>query len=213
MKLIGINGFKRSGKDTTFRTVAALTPDYRVERRAFADKLKIMAALAIGFTGPDEHLIAEMDKFKEDGRIEIPYEANAPFSGLPMPGKRTITGRQYLQWFGAHARDVFGLSFWVDQVAPLDDNAFYAIWSTIGRTGPIVGLPELGCITDVRYPNEAERVLELDGVVWEVQRPGLESDGHSSEEPLPRDLITRVIDNSGDLLHLEREVEAALAVL
>lgn len=213
MRLIGINGLKTSGKDTTFKTVASLMPDERVERRAFADKLKIMAALAIGFTGPDEHLIREMDKFKEDGRIEIPYETNASFSGLPMPGKRTITGRQYLQWFGAHARDVFGKSFWVDQVVPIDPNAFTDIWATVGRTGPWVGVPELGCITDVRYPNEAERVLTLDGVVWEVQRPGLESDGHSSEEPLPRELVTRVIDNSGDLAHLEREVAAALAEL
>lgn len=204
MKLIGINGFKTSGKDTTYRTVAALAGE-RVERRAFADKLKIMAALALGFERSDEELIALMDSMKDRSLIQVSY--SEPSGGEAL---HDLTGRQYLQWFGAHARTVFGDSFWVDQVAPLDGFEFELIWSTLGRTGPSVGLPTLGCITDVRYPNEAERVLSLGGVVWEVQRPGLVSDGHSSEKPLPRYLVTRVIDNSGDFLHLEREVEAAM---
>jgi hypothetical protein len=99
---------------------------------------------------------------------------------------------------------VFGESFWVDQVLPPPDvtgrqptprHARSHLRAAAGDHRSVDGLKPRGnfntlCVTDVRYPNEAERVLALDGEVWEVVRPGLEPDGHSSEEPLPRELVT-----------------------
>jgi hypothetical protein len=66
--------------------------------------------------------------------------------------------------------------------------------------------------TDLRYPNEAQRILDLGGEVWEIIRPGLSSDGHASETPLPRELVSRRIRNDGHLLNLRYEVEKALGV-
>lgn len=207
MKLIGINGFKTAGKDTAYGFIKELTEPRtalgtvrhrdRVERRAFADNLKIMAMLALGFEyeESDEELIALADTFKENGTIATSY-LTAP----RIIAERRLTGRQYLQWFGGHARTVFGDGFWVNQVLPetgISDYDWMPIWGTLGRKGPKVCLPAVGCITDVRYPNEAERVLALGGETLEIVRPGLASDGHSSEVPLPRELISHTIVNDG----------------
>jgi hypothetical protein len=65
-------------------------------------------------------------------------------------------------------------------------------------------------ITDLRYPNEAQRVLDLGGEVWEVVRPGLVSDGHASEQTLPRDLVTLTIENDSDVADLQLKVRTLL---
>lgn len=216
MKLVGINGFKTSGKDTTFQIVQDYAgTDSGVARAGFADKLKIMAAKALGFQGDDEDLIATMDDFKETGIIS---HSHSWLSNMgEFVGRDEITGRQYLQYFGGNAREVFGDTFWIDQVLPTPiehpsrgnrhaSNAF-----ALGKRYPGV---DLLCITDVRYENEAERVKQLDGVVWEVVRPGVESDGHSSEKPLPRHLVDYTILNDSDLATLRtRVVEAIGATL
>jgi hypothetical protein len=105
---------------------------------------------------------------------------------------------------------VFGDSFWVDQVLPDGSAAFQHVWETVGRntegarnTGV---LPAIGVITDVRYPNEAFKVLQNGGEVWEVVRPGLVSDGHITEQPLDRALVTQTITNDGTLEDLARTV-------
>lgn len=214
MKLIGINGFKTSGKDTTYKLVKSFATEFdkghagRVERRAFADNLKIMAALALGFEGDDETLIDFMNRMKEDGSVK------SSIYGGPEQHQR-LSGREYLQRFGQHAREVFGSSFWVDQVVPYPRTSteFVEIWQTLGRQGDRVGMPGIGCITDVRYPNEAQRVLDCGGVIWEVIRPGIESDGHSSEKPLPPEYVTYTIQNDSDLNGLAKKVVAALATI
>jgi hypothetical protein len=202
MHLIGINGFKTSGKDTTYQIVRDLQSEVNVGRAAFADKLKIMAAKALGFERPDSDLIALMDQCKELWTISVqdrPEGFTQEFHYL--------TGREYLQYFGGKAREVFGDTFWIDQVLPADD--LMEITKDRALEARYPGIDIL-CITDVRYPNEAERVRALGGVVWEVVRPGLESDGHGSEKPLPRELVNFVIRNDGDLTYLRSEVKRAL---
>jgi hypothetical protein len=209
VKLIGINGFKTSGKDTAFKLIrnyvegsAPRDPSYRVERRAFADNLKIAGALALGFERSDDELIALMDSFKEGAGITMLY--NEP--GTPVTPNEDLaimhflSGREYLQNFGNHARNVFGENFWIDQVLPEARVEYEKIWRTQGRRGPIDGMPAVGCITDVRYPNEAERVLSMGGTVLEIVRSECQSDGHASEKPLARDLVSATINNDGDLV-------------
>lgn len=226
MKLLGINGYKTSGKDTTYLTIKNLVegvanldayPNERVERRAFADNLKIMAMLALGLEGDDNYLIEQADLLKENGRITTMI----PDVRFDWPGtyiEEQIKGRSYLQKFGEHARTVFGDTFWVDQVLPrpvepsykLDPHVFEPIWGTVGRKGERVGLPHTACVTDVRYPNEAERTLALHGEVIEVVRPGLKSDGHSTEKPLPRELVSHTLINDGGFKELTAKVKLFL---
>lgn len=215
MELIGINGLMGSGKDTTYGFIAELHPG--ALRVAFADKLKIMAAMAFGLEGTPANLIYSMNEAKEHWEIEV-YDRRLTLKA------RTFTGRQYLQWLGAKAREVFGDTFWIDQVLP-PKRTLYApekadtgvvtrsvAGSYMGHDALAERYPDtdLVVVTDVRYPNEAERILELGGEVWEILRPSCTSDGHSSEIPLSRELITREVHNDGDLDVLASRVEEAL---
>ena len=53
-QIIGITGYKGSGKGEAAAAVARLLPNSRVTERGFADKVKIMAARAAGWSAPDE---------------------------------------------------------------------------------------------------------------------------------------------------------------
>lgn len=190
MRLIGINGFKGSGKDTTFRIIQDMYKDGTVHRVAFADSLKVAAAAAIGYDGTNEERILVMDDCKNN------WDFRATFNDPPYEQFKKFSGRRYLQWFGQGMREVFGDSFWVDQILPSDKKAFADKY----RKTRVL------CVTDVRYPNEAERIKELGGEIWEVIRPGLVSDGHSSEIPLPVDLVDRTLINNGTINDLEVKV-------
>jgi hypothetical protein len=207
-KVIGINGFKRTGKGETGDAIASVAADYAQTATllGFADKLKILGARTLGFTDlSDEECIALMDEAKEKWWIDL----TAPKPSLmPVPGqgwaKKQITGRSYLQHLGTEARKVFGPDFWVDQVLPAAPYDKREVDRRYGTT--------YVAFTDLRFENEAERVLALGGEVWEVIRPGTESDGHDSEQVLPRELVTRQIENDGSLMDLRWKVEKALGL-
>lgn len=211
MHLIGISGFKRSGKNT----VGGLLAEYydgTVKLVGFADKLKIAAARALGFVNESEtECVALMDEFKESGRIKASYG--------PLEYQQTLSGRQYLQWFGTEAgRETFWDSFWIDLMLPNPTRARSRALGTdvpeqdildaeLARRYPGV---DLLAVTDVRFPNEAERVRALGGVVWEVLRPGVDGGGHASEQPLPRELVDWQITNDGSIDKLRGEVHMAM---
>lgn len=210
MCIIGINGFKRSGKGETGKSIEAQVMVGGVKQVGFADKVKILGARALGFTDrTDEECIALMDIAKEKWLIHMTTEPS-PGGWLPAFDMGEITGRQYLQNVGTEARKIFGDDFWVDQVLPrpvlyADRDLTHA--ERLREMHP--GVDWL-VITDLRFENEAQRVLDLGGEVWRVTRPGTESDGHDSEQRLPDHLVTRELDNSGDLQHLDDEVAEAL---
>jgi hypothetical protein len=69
-------------------------------------------------------------------------------------------------------------------------------------------------ITDVRFDNEAQAIVNAGGEVWRVERPGwrcLADDAatHQSEAGVSDHLITRIIDNSGSLDDLRAELSTA----
>lgn len=220
-KIIGINGFKRSGKGETAKAITALgqtvVPGFTTTEVGFSDKLKILAAKTLGFIErSDEECIALMNECKEHWIIDIVKHNNVWRGSQPLHPRspwHEITGRAYIQNLGNESRSVFGDNFWVDQVLPDPGLIEHSEWEAI-LAGQIEDRydTDLVLITDLRYENEAERVLYCGGEVWEVLRPGTASDGHASEQPLPRELVTRQIDNSGDLLALRYEVEKALGL-
>lgn len=173
--LFGLHGFKTAGKDAFYQRALFMWPE-KVSRVAFADKLYESAAGALGVT-VDELLV-----WKNDPSMLITIETD--WAEKP----RQITFRQYLQFYGTEAhREVFGDSFWVDQV--LGDEAYR--WAT--------DPDNLVCVTDCRFPNEAEAVRTKGGVVVKIIGPPEvehRTDMHASENPLPDDLIDYYIDNS-----------------
>lgn len=216
-KVIGITGGKREGKGTC---ASLLTENYPgvVYEVGFADKVKIAAAKALGFDRPPRELIALMDQWKLD-----PTKGGAFLTATyrESEGSPTIlhdlTGREYLQWFGTEVgRDLFGPDFWVDQVLPLPVATAPLHEDTlapqINQKNLAARYPEIDvvAITDLRFENEAQRVLDLGGAVWRVNRPEVRTeDAHASEQRLPDKYVTVEIDNSGTLADLADEVYRA----
>jgi len=62
-------------------------------------------------------------------------------------------------------------------------------------------------VDDVRFPNEVEAVKALGGVVWRVERPGVEAMGHESEVHIPHLAVDGVIRNKAGLYELREEAK------
>jgi hypothetical protein len=177
MKVIGIHGPSRSGKDTIYKILLEEFPTIKFERQGFADALKISAAKALGCTGSDEELIAVMDALKEEGQIHTPW------------GK--VSGREFLQCYGTEAhRDMFGKDFWLDSVIP-DPSMPQLMANGLIRRADVLIIP------DVRYQNEITRVILSKGEIWKVRRNAQGNNtGHASEQELDANWDV-VIDNNG----------------
>lgn len=216
MHLIGLNGFKRSGKNTVADIIVAGRLDLRVKTVGLADKLKIAAARSLGFDRSDEDLIALMDSFKEGASISVLYdEPDNPSTNIEDNAKmHWLDGRQFLQYMGTEAgRQTFGPNFWVDLVLP--DPWLQNGWASEFGDAAATAHPgvDVLVVTDVRYENEAQRIIKLGGKIWEIQRPGAEAGEHASEKRLPDGWVDRVIVNDGDIELLRQRVLAGLVAL
>ena len=183
-RLIGFTGVKGSGKDTAG---GFLVENEGFKRAGFADKLK--EAVANLFDTDLENVTKWKYREPADVERDIKHldfvEVHIDVGG---DVEYTYTWREFLQRFGTEmGRNTFGEDFWVNLALP-----DFPLVNTV--------------FTDVRFDNEAGRILKLGGRVFEIIRPGFESDGHESEEPIDRDLIDGTIINNGSLAVLRNRV-------
>jgi hypothetical protein len=184
-RVIGLAGNARAGKDTVADYLAELTPG-SVERDAFADRLKLIAAKALDVTfHPDDVGTEAVRRWADHIKQHVEIVVRGPFGTI----ESKVSGRRFLQRLGAEGiRDVLGADVLVDAL-PLDRDC------------------DLLIVTDVRFPNEAEAIRAAGGEVWRVDRPGVTGDGHVSEQRIEAD---RVIENDGTLDDLRDRVREAL---
>lgn len=211
MNIIGINGFKRSGKGETGKAIEELL--IGVHQLGFADKLKVYAARSLGFMLSDADCIALMDIAKEEWVTDIKRKAKHPEASAIEPGLEPIkrwTVRKLLQYMGTEARHVFGENFWADQVLPTVPPHAHPYEQLQHELHAMYPNSHILVFTDLRFQNEAQRIKDLGGINFEVIRPGAASDGHASEQALPRHLIDYQIPNHGSLGDLKWEVNKAL---
>jgi len=191
MRIIGLTGFARSGKDT----VAALIAEHydgSVKTVAFADIIKVSAARSLGVlrhpddVGPDA-VRRWADGFKEGHTVEIKNDQGEVI--------HSITGRHYLQRYGSEAhRDLFGEDFWIEQIDWQPDC-------------------DLLIFTDCRFVNEAEAIRARGGEVWRVNRPSSRAGNHVSEIALPSELVDLELVNAGTIQQLATSVGRAVSEL
>jgi len=193
--IIGFAGAKRSGKDSAAKILQTeFGSQKEIYKHSFAHKLKESAAACLDIP-TDEEFTPEMwsDTMKENGVIDITWGDYE--NGVGPRGFKRITGREYLQKYGTEAhRNIFGHDFWIDAVLDkIPDNSEYE--QEIGYYS------RLDLITDVRFSNEAEAILDRDGMVVQIRRSSVESDNpeHASEVPLRDALVSQVIMNDKDL--------------
>ena len=142
MNLIGISGKAQSGKDT----VGSLFTAYGFEKKSFAYKVKQIASLLTGY--PIEAFESEDIKSSY-----LDYEWN-------YSEERRMTVRELLQKIGTDCmRDNLHNNVWInalfaDYRPPKLDEYYPSKW----------------VITDVRFPNEADAILEKGGILIRVQR-------------------------------------------
>jgi len=199
--IIGLSGRANSGKDTAFEAIRSHYAESALlaKRVAFADPLKMSAAWALGYQPETAEEAVAICNALKDMRITI--AGNRDYDSW-------VSGREYLQFYGTEAhRGVFGEGFWVNATLPehfadLDDKY------------PDV---DVLVVTDVRFPNEAERILELNGEVWGInadERLGeLPDTAHSSERPLDPALLACTIPNNHSLSEFSEALKKALVTV
>jgi hypothetical protein len=232
--LLGIHGAPQAGKDETFSRVVAWATErwcIATRRRGFADKLKWSLARMFYPNISMEDAIAWCDRLKldENWRITIEKRDSAALPDVDL------AMRDLLRHYGTEAaRDIFGDNFWVDQLLPLDENYDAMVSSMVGQPrwhrefmvypygvhqdfSPDIDpsavarmgghVADVCGITDLRFPNEAERIKQLKGVLVKVRNDEAvqkviakaKAEGrelHRSDLELPDDLFDVILDNN-----------------
>lgn len=232
--IIGISGKIGSGKDEVGRLILQYAQQ-KWEVKKFATKLKQIVGLLTGRTIEEleqtyvknAHLPPEWSAFRMgcfvttdrsemEGIIgSIDKTATKLGFGSPRGSEEAIdywvspTYRQLMQWIGTEAmRDVIHPDVWV--------NALFADYDphTVDPTleEPIQYPNWL--ITDLRFPNEMQRIKKFGGKCIRVERPGIQTTDHISETAL--DNVSQwdeLICNDGTLDDLARKVSRIVKYL
>lgn len=203
--LIGLTGYAGSGKDT----VASFLIDmWGFERRAFADKLKELAL---------EHNPEIVTHSVLGGRAQLKVRLSVLVGDLGWEcAKREIPAvREYLQGLGIDKREI-DEDYWVDRVLPRPEHLIKVLYHhpDTWRQWPVSRtVYDKLCITDVRFPNEIERIKSLGGTIVRVDRPGVGPVNDHISETAWLGSESYVIKNHGGLEHLESEVDLLITTL
>lgn len=185
IRYIGLTGVAGAGKDTVFDRLVAVGGD-RYVKMSVADSLKESVAALFGIT------LEQLEELKRDSRAFVDIgrvvehrtaidDVDVEFEQLVPP----MSIRTFLQRYGTEShRDVFGQDFWLE------------VWEARAARQLYLKNPCTIVNTSVRFENEAARIIDMGGVVWQVNGPqDAGAGGHSSEVELPDYLITEYIDN------------------
>lgn len=201
--LIGLTGKAGSGKDTTYTLIEEWCENngLTAKRDAFADRLKISAAHALGVM-KDE--LTFCNELKREG-VTIHIEADFVTEGWNLH----LTGREFLQYYGTEAhREVFDYDFWVDAVLPLGpDDWTMPNWQYNFYTLPENEPADICVVTDVRFENEAQRIRDLGGRNWRIDRDVPDVEAHASEAGFGLELIDLVVSNEGTIDDLRETID------
>lgn len=183
--LIGISGKIGSGKDTAAEIIQHLTNPmgldmFPYEVKKFAGKLKIIASILTGIP---------VEKF-EDQEFKKQYlgeDWNYQIDKFNPIQKMTV--RELLQKLGTDAlREGLHNNVWVNALlADYNENSNWLV-------------------TDTRFPNEAEAIKNLGGVVLRIERSTCQLGTHPSETALDNYTFDYVIHNNGSKEDLEKEL-------
>lgn len=206
MDVVLFTGLKGSGKDTAAQCLI----DRGWVGLAFADPLKSMALAVDPIVEVDAAACEKMSSGSLEkivGRVMVKV-AQGDLSGsyfrlkelVDLVGweeaKKAADVRRFLQRLGKEGvRDHLGQNTWVDpalvSAVDLVDAGFKVV------------------VKDARFDNECEafrNLTECLACVYEIQRPGIEPDGHSSEAGVSKHLLDGTIINDGPVEDLHRKV-------
>ena len=162
LNLLGIEGYKGSGKDTACKWLQEMSP-IPIKRLAFGDILK--QEVHELFSIPMELLHAD-EETKNSTLTTVTYLD----LGLPQTTRRSrLTVREVLQFWGTDIRRSQDPDYWVNQLRPVIQDYYH--------NNP----DDVIVITDVRFANEVKMILELNGLLVRMTGKALNEDTHESE--------------------------------
>jgi hypothetical protein len=178
MKIIGITGNMRSGKDTVAKRMVQTLLDHRKKGLVvhFADHLKEITKLAMGWT--DQHVYGDLKDVTDPNWLVSP---------------RYVLQTLGTEYFRKHVDEQFWVKFLLSEEKI---NHYYK-----------KGVDYL-IIPDVRFNNEAEKIKELGGAVLRVKRDGVNITQHASEAGVDDKFVDGNITNNSTLLWLHHMVDA-----
>jgi hypothetical protein len=192
--LIGITGLARSGKDTFAKMLAEelyKQTDHLFILMAYAHELKLK--IQKDFDLSYEQLWGA-EKEIEDKRYKRPFE----YHGGVRAGRDKLpniywTSREIMQNYGQFYRTI-DYNFWVKHLFNIIEQNDY----------------KNVIITDIRYPNEAQPIVDRDGYIVRMIREDkteIHNQYHSSEISMDSyDKIDFIIQNNGTLDELKFNV-------
>ena len=201
--VIGLTGPAGCGKDTVAQLLAT---HLGFAHLAFADALRVEVAIAYGIDHsmltrrdtkevPTEALA--FDRCKDmafvGAMLRITKSAGSESIEQGMEGARSP--RQIMQWWGTdYRRQHSGDHYWTRTLTHCIHAQQQAQqWRHV--------------VSDVRFPNEADAIRALGGVIWQVKRPGLQAGtGHVSDVDGSQFQPDAIINNRHDIRHLQAVV-------
>ena len=191
VKLIGLHGHAGSGKDTVAAYIQDTYKNYY--QHSFAGPLKEACAKAFGV--PLAYF--EDRDLKE---AELPDFARSP--------------RQIAQFMGTEIfRNTFGADHWIRVLTNRLNNEYLT---------PEDGAYEVGdtvVISDVRFQNEYDWIIENQGVIIHLTRPGADGNigipGHASEQKLKLHNAERTYScvNDGTISQLHQKIASLMVAI
>lgn len=189
MRLIGIAGVARTGKDTV---AEYLVREHGFTRIRFGDPMReflyaLNPIVTVSGRGPDGSRYVSPIQWRVRHIIDT--------VGWDGYKKEYPEIRELLQRLGTEAgREILGDTVWMDEVA-----------QRIMKVGGDV------VISDVRFVDECNWIHGQGGLVIRVTRPGITSvNAHISDQPLPSYVIDFEVANNGSIEDLERQIEKYL---
>lgn len=205
MIVIGFTGPGGAGKDTAagFLRDHLLSLGLTVRTQAWANKLKVAAAAALGFEAAcDQDAIDFCDRLKVHGKVGWSIHDQGK-----IPDAHLLTGREFLEKFGTEGgRDVYGEDHWIDLALPAPDTEEATRFEFVhGGNNQLVVID-----TTTRFPNEAKRIRAWGGNIIRIERDErqyrAETKGHPSRWGLDGADIDALIVNDGSLDDLHDNV-------
>ena len=201
MRLLGITGRAKSGKDTVGEY---LQKAHQYKQYAFADPIKKAAHEMFGIP------------------LEAFYDQSLKEIIIPEWG---FTPRKILQLLGTEAgREIFDNDMWVKR-GEIEWNNLKKEYSNIITTQEItlhtkmafeapIRIPSGLVITDIRFENEAAMIRRRGGKVLHMYRDDLEEiETHVSEAGIKMHDDDYIIDNNGSLADLVNIVDNMIEIL
>lgn len=182
--IIGITGKKQSGKD---EVGIHLYNKYKFVRYALADPMK--------WAVQDIFLMTKRQLWGDKKEVIDKRYGVTPRELLQIVGTELF---QYDIYKHLPNLKIPPRRLWINR---------FKLW--YNRTLRTMGFEGKVCVTDVRFPHEAEVIKEMGGIIFKIERPSLnyKEDEHASEAEISRIEPDYLIWNVGTIKDLQETID------